>query len=135
MSKSFELQIGEFIKRFEDRADAVMQGSVMRVGKSIVEKSPVDTGRFRANWQIGVGAAPTGTLDATDKDGGSTVSKIEGVAATVKADDTTYLANNLPYAVRLEDGHSQQAPSGMVGVTVVEFNDYVKSALREARSK
>jgi hypothetical protein len=30
--------------------------------KSLVMKSPVDTGRFRANWQVGVGAinsAPT----------------------------------------------------------------------------
>lgn len=135
MSKSFELQISEFIKRFEDRADLVMQGSVMRVGKSIVEKSPVDTGRFRANWQIGVGTAPTGTIDGTDVGGSATTSKIEGVAATVKADDITYLANNLPYAARLEEGHSQQAPNGMVGVTVVEFNDYVKAALQEAKRR
>jgi len=32
-----------------------------------------------------------------------------------------YLTNNLPYAQRLEEGYSQQAPAGMVALTIQEF--------------
>ena len=40
--------------------------------------------------------------------------------------------NNLPYAQRLEDGWSKQAPSGMVGLAVREFRSIVESAAGEA---
>ena len=39
-----------------------------------------------------------------------------------------YLANNVPYARRLEDGWSRQAPQGIVGRTVIQFRQIVKDA-------
>jgi hypothetical protein len=32
---------------------------------------------------------------------------------------TIYFTNNLPYAQALENGHSNQAPGGMVGLTAL----------------
>ncbi|MNT90915.1 hypothetical protein D3C72_2319290 [compost metagenome] len=41
-----------------------------------------------------------------------------------------YLINNLPYAIPLEFGHSNQAPNGMVRVTIARFQQIVEQAIR-----
>ena len=102
----------------------------------VILRSPVDTGLFRGNWQVSVGSIPSGTLEIEDKDGTATVSKAAAAAAGVKAGDIIYLANNLPYAMRLEEGgypdgpkvlngRSSQAPDGMVTLTAQEFKSIV----------
>jgi hypothetical protein len=40
-----------------------------------------------------------------------------------------YLANNLPYAQRLEEGWSGQQPQGIVSRTAVEFQMIVNEAV------
>jgi hypothetical protein len=43
-----------------------------------------------------------------------------------------FLTNNLPYALRLEYGWSKnQAPAGMVGLAVAEFQSIVRDAAAE----
>jgi hypothetical protein len=99
---------------------------------SVVEKSPVDTGRFRGNWNVSIGDADLSTTDETDADGEQTIVRGSAVLAGVGAEDTVvYLTNNLPYAVPLENGHSKQAPIGMVGITVSEFQTYVDQEVRK----
>ena len=41
-----------------------------------------------------------------------------------------FFTNNLPYAAALENGHSGQAPGGMVRVTVARFQQIVLEAIR-----
>ena len=53
----------------------------------------------------------------------------DGAAQGGKAGDVFYITNNLPYAMAIEMGHSQQAPQGMVRTTAEEFADAVKTAL------
>jgi hypothetical protein len=50
------------------------------------------------------------------------------------AGHTIYIVNNLPYANALENGHSKQAPSGMVKVTLQEFPGIVSAAAQEVRA-
>lgn len=113
------------ISRFIDKTDAKMDTAVRKVSlelfSRVILKSPVDTGRFRGNWQVAIGAAPSGTLSLDDASGTATISKAAGQTAGVKAGDVIYLANNLPYAKSLEDGSSGQAPAGMVALTVQQF--------------
>lgn len=97
--------------------------------KAVVMRSPVDTGRFRGNWFLSAGIANASTSGAPDKSGGSAISAASQ-ALTTPLGGTVYFTNSLPYAVRLEYGYSKQAPSGMVRITVREFNQYVKAALK-----
>lgn len=78
--------------------------------KRIVNRTPVDTGRARGNWQVSAGAPIETELDVTDKAGGDTRSA--GLAALQKADAyaTTYISNNLPYIVVLEQGEYPNPP-------------------------
>ena len=111
----------EWATKTERKLDLAVRKISLELFSRVILRSPVDTGRFRANWQVAIGTMPNGTLDLTDASGTATVSKATARSAGVKAGDVIYLANNLPYAQRLEDGYSGQAPAGMVGLTVQEF--------------
>jgi len=85
-------------------------------------------GHFRANWQLGIGTMPQGELDTRDKSGGPTMAKIRADLPKEAAGEVYYIANNLDYGPALEEGHSTQAPHGMVGLTVVQFQGTVRAA-------
>ena len=80
-------------------------------------KSPVDTGRFRASWTIGVGQPDTTVAPDVQK-GQIAIPEPPIPAITMGA--TYYHANSLPYARRLEYGWSNKAPQGMVRLTAAE---------------
>ncbi len=90
-------------------------------------------GHFRANWQLGIGTLPTGEVEGIDKSGSKTKAKIKAEIPARPAGGVYYLANNLPYAQALEDGHSHQAPEGMVSLTEVEFSAIVNQAVGELK--
>jgi hypothetical protein len=123
---SFEDQLRAFQVKTERKLDEVPRKVVFRMFKNIIDKTPVDKGGARANWQTSTGSPATGTIDTTDRTGAATLAKARAVLASANAGDTIYMANNLPYIRRLEEGYSQQAPAGMVALTVQEFAAIVK---------
>ncbi len=94
----------------------------------MILKSPVDTGRFRGNWQVAIESVPSGTLVIDDKSGTATIAKTTAVTLGLRAGQTITLVNNLEYARALEYGHSKQAPAGMVRLTLQEFGAVVQKA-------
>ena len=87
----------------------------------VVNRTPVDTGRARGNWQTTVGQPALGQVDGTDKDGSPTIE--DGLSALVNLEpfDQVWITNNVPYIEALENGHSDQAPAGMLAVTVASI--------------
>jgi hypothetical protein len=88
----------------------------------IVMKAPVDTGRFRSNMSVSISTPDLTTLPKTTIKGASQVisegqNKIYSNKQAVKV----YIQNNLPYAMRLENGWSKQAPAGMIAITLNEL--------------
>nr|DAH87064.1 MAG TPA: tail component [Caudoviricetes sp.] len=92
--------------------------------------SPVDTGRFRGNWQFSIAAPAGGTLDTVDPTGAEATARIVGDSIEFRAGITAFIVNNLPYAIALEYGHSDQAPGGMVRITQARFQQIVEEAIR-----
>jgi hypothetical protein len=90
-------------------------------------------GHFRGNWQLGIGSLPSGTIDGVDPTGVATVMKAYSKIPKKAAGHIYYYANNLPYAIPLEEGHSHQAPNGMVALTQVEFQGMIQRALSELK--
>lgn len=87
--------------------------------QGVVTRTPVDTGRARANWQASNGAPVLDQLDTTDA--GKALSQGRGVIDQAPKFATTYITNNLDYIQFLEEGSSSQAPQGMVAVTIEEL--------------
>lgn len=146
---SFSLDLKSFADKTNAKANAAVREIVRGVDESLVEKSPVGNaelwanpdhkpkgyvgGRFRANWQYGENEIPDGELYAPNSSSypgaGETVEREMSKVSIEAAGKVHYLANNLPYAQRLEDGWSKQAPAGMVALTVTEFEPIVKAAI------
>lgn len=128
---TFELDIKRFVERAKGNVDLVIRKVALDLFKRIIMKSPVDSGRFRGNWQVAIGSIPSGTLEVNDKAGTATVAKVTAVTLGLKAGDVITLVNNLSYARALEYGHSKQAPSGMVRLAVTEYGAVVRKAASE----
>ena len=121
-------------RRIEDNVNRKIGLAVRKIVldafSEVIVMSPVDTGRFRGNWQVAIGEQPTGTVELLDPDGTIVTARVAAASGDVKPGDVVYMVNNLPYARRLEDGYSQQAPAGMVKLTVQKYQPIADRAIR-----
>lgn len=83
----------------------------------IVLRSPVDTGRFRGNNVVSVGAPVYASSESLDPSGSDTIQRGLSAMSGLEPYTQVYIQNNLPYATALEDGHSKQAPGGVYAVS------------------
>ena len=129
---SFSDDIRKFQQKTNLSMDVIVRKVTIDMTVALTRMSPVDTGRFRGNWMLGVGSPDTSTIDAVDKDGSTTIARITAAFADAQAGGVLYVTNSLPYARRLEYGWSQQAPSppGIVRLTVQRYTDYIAAAVR-----
>lgn len=140
---TFALDLAKFADKVKGRADAVVGDVVSQIVQVIDNRSPVGSplrwkhpapkgyvgGRFRGNWQLGIGSPPAGALERIDPSGLGTVSAALSAIPAEAAGRVYYYVNNLPYAQRIEEGWSSIAPSGLVGLTAIEFPQMVDQAV------
>lgn len=131
---SFALDVSRFVEKAKKNPETVMRQVSLKLFSAIIKASPVDTGRFRMNWQASGSAPASGTTVATDQSGGKAISAV--AEYVLKAPDWSEftMANNLPYASVIEyggypgdgpntvGGFSKQAPQGVVRVNITRFN-------------
>lgn len=117
----FGADVNRWVDKTTEKLDVAVRKIALEMFSRVILRSPVDTGRFRANWQVAIGAVPSGTIALTDKSGQAAISNVQAIALGLDSGDIITLVNNLPYAQRLEEGYSAQAPAGMVALTVQQF--------------
>lgn len=79
-------------------------------------------GHARKNWQVGIGTRSTAIKPGVDNAGNQTINDGYREVAKIKAPTVAFITNLLPYMQRLEEGHSKQAPTGMVANAVAAIN-------------
>jgi hypothetical protein len=140
---TFALDLQKFADKAKARADEVVGRIVVNMSQRLDQRSPVGDakfwkspppkgyvgGRFRGNWQIGVDFRPAGETGRIDPSGSAAQSAILAAIPEKASGKVYYLMNNVPYAQAIEEGHSRQAPQGLVGLTVIEFQNAVEQAL------
>lgn len=140
---TFALDLQKFAEKAKDKADAAVGNIVVRIAAELDKRSPVGDaaywvspppkgyigGHFRGNWQLGVDLRPTAELPGVDPTGAKAQGSIIAAVPDETAGKVYWLANNAPYAQRLEHGWSRQAPAGMVGLTVTMFDQIVREAV------
>jgi|AntDeeMinimDraft_4_1070355.scaffolds.fasta_scaffold08139_2 hypothetical protein len=115
---SWSRSLSEFADEQEKRLNAQLRATALQALSGVIERSPVDTGRFRGNNQVSVGRDETGTVDRSDKSGREALAVGATEISSVKAPFTYIVVqNNLPYADVLEMGSSKQAPMGIFAAT------------------
>lgn len=129
---SFSLDMAKFAEKAKGNAETVVRKVVVDLASNIVMRSPVDTGRFRANWITSLESPSNDIFDAVDPTGSGSIEAAVSAASDLKLGQTAYIANNLPYAQRLENGWSKQSPpNAMVGLSVLQFQQYINKAVSE----
>lgn len=141
---SFSRSIDDFVKKTGLKATTVLRKVALDAFAGVLLRSPVDTGRFRSNWRIGINKIDFRTTvgvrarsqGATGGGGMTRGETAEGRARINRAvfGNTIFITNNLPYAGRLERGHSKQAPRGVLRVTFQDVRASLNAAVRAAKA-
>ncbi len=114
-----------FIGKSKEKMEAVAKQAVVEAAARIQARTPVDTGFARAQWFPvinGRQTAETVTLATFTFDG-------------MKLGDTIGIANNASYILKLEYGHSGQAPQGMVRPVAAEWDQIVMVEAQRVAAK
>lgn len=135
------VSIAAWVNAQKGKQDKLTRKIVLDVDKGVSRRSPVDTGRFKGNWMMGVDFKPAGyDWELKDKKPlgavGDTVTIHDSMIPKVSAGHVYWLVNNLPYANALEWGHSKQTnnhPAGIVGLTLVQFDGIVERAMQSVK--
>jgi len=126
------IRVGEIGRYCEDQTEKLLRAAVLETDSLVKQASPVDTGRFRASWQVGENAA--GSYDAGPQQAPSNPGRDKTSAPAKpmfplrkmnyqqeRIGNIYSVHNNLQYAERLatastKDGRawSKQAPAGWV---------------------
>jgi len=114
---SFDRDIKKFAKQSGLEVDKVVQKVVLQAWNGVTKKTPVDTGRARANWNLS-----EGNMDTSVNKHATTIKPFSKTSG--KKD--VYISNSLPYINLLEKGSSKQAPKGMVELTMNEIRSQFK---------
>ena len=139
---SFSADLSKFVTKATGKVEQVVRSVVLELGTRIIMRNPVGDvkywktkyppkgyvgGRSRANWQYGFGQMPTNVLEIVDKTGAATIKSLTSGVMGAPAAGIHWIANNVDYIQPLEEGWSRnQAPNGMVRVTVMEFERLVR---------
>jgi len=138
----FSIPWDELAARAKADLNTVVQKATFDLFSAVVLKTPVGNpdnwknppppgyvgGRFRANWNCTQSKADLSTTGSTDQ---ARAEQQANKALSFAAGDVVYFVNGLPYGPRLEyEGWSSQASSGMVRVSIAEFDQYIKKAIK-----
>lgn len=143
----FAADLAKLCAKAGDKAELVVRKAALDLYGQMIERSPVGNpdlwkspapegytgGRFKNNWQVGVGAINDDTSREASAQGSGALQAFDTAIRTWKPGRTIWLTNSLPYAKKLEHGHSKQAPAGMVKLTVQNYAQAVAKAARELK--
>lgn len=137
--RQYQGEVDDWISGVERGIEEVAINFLINIIQDLVDRSPVDTGRYRANWQVTLNEAPMFALNSYDKNGKATVQEAAGVIRNVFgsgiAAKTVYFSNMLIYANSLEYGHSKQAPFGVLGIVSLRLSTYMRDAIQKSRAE
>jgi hypothetical protein len=131
------IDIDRIINKAKENGAAVARKVALELQAKVIEKSPVDTGMLRANWNVSLNLMDTAEY-SSDISGSTAIARGVGELFSFKVGDSIYITNNLPYVANLEfglygdgektsGGYSKQAPQGFVRITYKEVvNDLDK---------
>lgn len=117
-----EEEAGELSLRFQKRI-------ALEAMRRVVARTPVDTGRARGGWQMARGQGTNADTGSRDAVGSATVGTALSILDRIRIPfGLITVFNNVEYITFLEEGSSDQAPLGMVAVTLIELEAIASAA-------
>ncbi len=126
--KSWTLPPTAFAKLTEKQHTQIMKKLTFEVGRRLIMKTPVDTGRARGGWMPSIGS-PAGGEGGPDPEGVQTLARVRVTMSEIDSRGgqvTIYFTNNVSYIGYLNAGTSKQAPAHFVEATVDEVTSVIQ---------
>jgi hypothetical protein len=131
---SLASDLRRFAEKSNQKMETVIKSSLIRVGSSIVAKTPVRDGTIKNNWMSAYGAIDTTVTRSADPSGAQSEGRLRFAAAGVKVGESFYFTNSLPYAYRIEyEGWSEGAKFGMVRISIAAWENIVADEVAKTR--
>lgn len=118
----------------EDLTAEIIRKACIDLYRRLVELTPVDTGRAKGSWALST--QDDTEYELPDDPEGYSVNEIMSTINTQVDEFSTEIIrgqvviyNNLEYIESLEQGSSKQAPTGMVAVSLTEFENFFNQAI------
>lgn len=95
----------------------------LNIDRRLVRETPRDTGTAKAGWLVSINQPNNNYFEWTGGPGAAesdAIRKGMSVIANFRAGDLLYIQNNQPHIDRLNEGHSEQAPSKYVDAILVQ---------------
>jgi len=120
-------EIDDFVASIPDKVTTLQKKIVLEALRRVVLKTPVDTGRARANWQVTIAKPATSVIDNfSELSDGAVIEKGLVAIAELPPYQIVFVSNNVNYIEFLEEGSSKQAPEGMAALTIEELRQMFK---------
>lgn len=150
--RQFSLDLAKWVNELlPEEVVRVHTDATLELFRRLTRKSPVGNpsiwkgkapkgyvgGTFRGFWQVYAGADPgTGTLltrDLARRPRSLSDAETDARSSLVglRPYSITYIMNGLPYAKRLNEGWSKQAPAGWVELAVAEVDQLVYASVAD----
>jgi hypothetical protein len=132
MAKELGPKLDDVIRKF---AFVIAENIV--VGGEVCSGTPVDTNFARASWVVGLGTEPGPRFKGAQGTKGKQHYATPDLAPQLlemKAGEVLYLLNYAGYIQFLEWGWSQQAPYGMVAITLESAQLLLDRVVKEAKA-
>lgn len=126
---NFAATIRGFANKTGVRQDEILRKICLDAYDRVTLLSPVDTGAFRANWNVSIA---TPDLTASRERTTFNPAAAQAIVSELKWGQTLFITNDMPYAIPLERGSSRQAPAGVLNVAFLQTVGDVESVVRRA---
>jgi hypothetical protein len=125
-STPFQASLDRFSQRVKVAPSQVVAKIALEIHDDIVAMTPRDTGRAASNWNIALGDSPDTSTTAEGPQNPAAASQAQTAKLSdIQPGQNVFITNSLPYIQALENGHSKQAPAGMVKVAIVNAENMV----------
>lgn len=106
---------------YEDDFGAMIRDIGLTASRSLILKTPVDTGRLRGGWFASIGETRQVPRTGLDKTGAEALGQVSLVVRGVRPGDVVVLENNVEYGIYVNDGSPTIRPHRMLERTVDEL--------------
>lgn len=129
---AFGRRLKKIADEIEDNTTDIIRGTAIVVDQVVVTTTPIDKGRARSGWNVGIGSEPTFVPPAppSSPEAGEAGALSQGQSEIGRwrvGSPAIYISNGLPYIRRLNEGYSAQALEGMTDQAIMAGREFAKA--------
>ena len=131
MVEQFTAQLDGLINRTKTRMEEVVKESVLRIGQTVVQRTPVQSGFLVGSWFVSINNGEVDFVGGEDTTGANSQIRIASALEAYQLGNTVFILNSTYYAPFVEFGTVKMAPRSFVRSTAGDAPQIVNATIRD----